>query len=357
MKKKVGLVLRTLLLCILMLEAGLRVIGRNPTNLSEGIGEQYGDSFRLRKNITKIVKFPAFSYTIHTNEFGFRDEATGPRNLAGKRFCVFLGASDVFGNGVNYEESFVGVFAREARKGGLEVLNLAVGGHYFLDQESLLKDFIRDTRLTPAIVFHCVNALHIPKFDRKNQHVIIKNGHIIDKDGWRIAYVRLMAGNMSSAFCFFRDGIRKFQERYMNYEVSEKSPEFFQVYDKRNPIRQQERLGQFYEHLGRFESFCRENGIEVAYLYMPLSDSFRLNEMALQIGLDTAAYDAGFYEELIRSHCETAGFRLMNPRPILECYYKEGKVLRFKLDPHFNEFANKVIGDYLIEEFFRKKPT
>jgi len=350
--RKAGAILLTLLGCLAMLELGLRAIGRSPTNKADGIADQYGDSFRLRKNITKIMKFPAFSYTVHTDEYGFRDRAVGPKDLAARPFCVFLGASDVFGNGVDFEDSFVGVFAEEAAKRGLEVLNLAVGGHYFLDQEALLKDFMGRTRLKPRTVFLCVNALHIPKFDRKNKNIIVKSGYVIDRDGWRIAYLRLMAGNISSAYCFFRDGIRRIQERYLNYEVGEKSPEFLQIYAKSNKIRQPERIKQFNDYLTGFESFCRENMIELVYVYMPLSDSFKLKQMVKQLGVDPDEYDAAFYEELIRTHCETNGMRLVDPQPVLQRAYEEGKVLRFKLDPHFNKFANRIIGDYLVQAMF-----
>lgn len=352
MKKKAGVVLLTVIGCLIMLELGLRAIGRSPTNMADGIADQYGDSFKLKANVTKVIKFPAFSYTVHTNEFGFRDRAVGPRDLKGKRFCAFLGASDVFGNGVDFEDSFVGVFAEEAAKRGMDVLNLAVGGHYFLDQEFLLREFMRKTGLTPATVFYCLNALHIPKFDRRNENIIVKSGYVMDKGGWRIAYLRLMAGNISSAFCFFRDGIRRIQERYLHYELTEKSPEFLQIYAKNNDIRKPERIREFEEHLKSFESYCRENGIEIVYVYMPLSDSFRLKEMVEQLGVDPGGYDAAFYEELVRAHCEKNGLRLIDPVPVLERYYQEGKVLRFKLDPHFNKFANKVIGDCLIEKAF-----
>jgi hypothetical protein len=352
MKKKFGAIAWTVLACLAGLEIGLRAVGRSPTNMAEGIADQYGDSFRLKKNITKTVKFPAFSYTVHTNEYGFRDASVGPKGLTGKPFDVFLGASDVFGNGVDFEDSFVGVFAQEASKHGIGVLNLAVGGHYFLDQESLLKDFIKDTGLSPATVFYCVNALHIPKFDRRNQNIIVKSGYVIDRDGWRFAYLRLMAGNVSSAFCFFRDGLRRIQERYFHYELNEKSPEFLRIYNRKNPIRQPERLRQFSEHLAEFESFCRERSIELVYVYMPLSDSFKLEEMVRQLGEDPGAYDTSFYEDVMRSHCQESGRRLLNPRSALEQCYEGGKALRFKLDPHFNAFANKVIGDSLIEGFF-----
>ncbi len=139
MKKTFGAIVWTVLACLAGLEIGLRAVGRSPTNMAEGIADQYGDSFRLKKNITKTVKLPAFSYTVHTNEYGFRDASVGPKGLMGKPFDVFLGASDVFGNGVDFEDSFVGVFAQEASKRGIGVLNLAVGGHF----SSIRSPFLR----------------------------------------------------------------------------------------------------------------------------------------------------------------------------------------------------------------------
>ena len=61
MKNKFAAVIMTIIVCLIMLELGLRAIGRSPTNMADGIAEQWGDSFRLKKNITKVMKFPAFS--------------------------------------------------------------------------------------------------------------------------------------------------------------------------------------------------------------------------------------------------------------------------------------------------------
>lgn len=350
MLKKITAVLITAFLCLILLEAGLRLIGRQPTNMADGIAEQYGDSFRLRRNVKKTLKFPAFSYTVHTNEYGFRDKSTGEKELEGKPFAAFLGASDVFGNGVEYEDSFVGIFAGEAEKKGIEVLNLAVGGHYFLDQAALLKEFMARTGLKPAVVFFCVNALHIPKFDKRNENIVVKSGYVINRDRWQIAYLRLMAGNISSSFCFFRDAIRRVQEKWLDFEVSSKSPEFLEIYSKSNKIRDFQRIRAFEEYLAGFETFCRENGIAPIYVYLPLSDSFKLKDMLRQIGEAPDAYDTSFYEALMRAYCEKTGMRLVNLRPVLQKHFDEGTEMRFKLDPHFNKFANRVIGDFLVKE-------
>ncbi|MCG7852985.1 MAG: hypothetical protein MIO92_10740 [Methanosarcinaceae archaeon] len=72
--------------------------------------------------------------------------------------------------------------------------------------------------------------------------------------------------------------------------------------------------------------------------------------MVRQLGVDPASYDAVFNEDLMRIPCETNGLRLFNPHPVLKRVYKGW--LRFKLDPHFNAFANKIIRDFLVEEIF-----
>jgi hypothetical protein len=169
----------------------------------------------------------------------------------------------------------------------------------------------------------------------------------MDRNGWRITYLRLLAGNNSSVFCFFRDGIRKIQEKWLNYELSSKSPEFLEIYSRANSIRNPERIKAFEEYLASFEAFCQQNDIDLIYVYLPLSDSFRLNDMLKQVGANPNDYDASFYEKLMRSYCEKTKMKLINLRPILQQPYDEGRELRFKLDPHFNVFGNRVIGEYL----------
>jgi hypothetical protein len=349
-------ILFTICACMLMLEVGLRLIGRSPTNMAEGIAEQSGDSFKLKRNITKKVKWPAFTYTIHTDEYGLRDKSTGTRDLSKKPFVVFLGGSDVFGNGVDYEDSFVGIFNEEASKKGLNVLNFAVGGHLFLDQESLLKEFIANTHKKPSSVLFTVNALHIPEFDQRSQNIIVRSGYIINRDRWQFTYLKLLAGNISASFCFFRDAIRGIQERYFRYELKVDSIEFLKIYSKKSSIRQPERIRKFREYLSSVEAYCKKNSIQINYIYIPLSDSFNLKDIVKRMGENPNDYDTDFYEELMRTHCRESGVRLISLQGDLNRCYEEGKELRFRLDPHYNKFANRIIGERLIRELLQDQP-
>jgi len=345
----------TIFICFIILEIGLRIIGRLPSNMIAGICEQWGNSYCLKKNIKKDTHYPAYSYTTYTNSFGFRDKTIGDRDISEKPYYIFLGASEVFANGVEYEDSFVGILAEHVSKKGITVLNMAIGGHRFPDQEVLLKDFLKKApRKPPDIIFHCVNALHIPKFDMKNDNVIVKNGHLFDKDSWKVAYIRLMVGTISSSYCFVRDNIRKLQARWSDYDPTKdgEESEFFELYSNNNRMHNPATLKEFEAYLIQFEEFCEQNNINLIYVYLPIIDSYRLNELLIQIGKNPAEYDATYYENLIADYCQKRNMKYINLRPVMKKYYDEGKQLRFKLDPHYNKLGNRIVGEYLINELF-----
>lgn len=346
-----------LISCIIFLEIGLRSIGRMPTNTTIGISEQWGSCFRLKKNITKTINWPAFSFTIYTNEFGFRDKKIGKKDIDKKPYYVFLGASEVFANGVNFEDSFIGIFANFASKKGIDVLNLAVGGHRFPDQDSLFKEFISNAPQKPAICFNCVNDLHIPKFDQKQENLIVKNGHVFEKNSWKSAYIRLLLGDYSAAYSFFRNNIRKLQEQYFNFKPSGDMPEFFQIYSKKNRMHNPDIIKQFENYLQGFEKYCYDNNIAPIFVYLPITDSYDLDDLLKQHDENPDDYNASYYSRLMEDYCQKHNSTLINLRPVLEKHHNDGKELRFKLDPHFNLFANRVIGEYLIQTIFQTLAT
>lgn len=348
-------VFTVLIFCIFLLEIGLRLMGRAPTEMIEGIAEQHENSFRMKKNLKKTIRWPSYAYEVYTNSFGFRDKAVGEKNIDGKPYYVFLGASEVFANGVNYEDSFVGIFGDYASKQGTEVLNMAIGGHFFLDQEWLFKDFLKKVSRKPDALFFCVNALHIPKFDKRNENIIVKSGHLFEKKSWKTAYVRTMIGNLSGAYCFFRNNLRKTQAKLIDMKGGASTEEFLTIYSKKNRMYDPETIRKFENYLAELEAFCRENGIALVYVYLPLTDSYRLKELLGKLNEDPEGYDAFYLERLMENYCRKKGARFINLGPVLKEYHDQGKQLRFDLDPHYNGLANKVIGEWLIREVFLSK--
>lgn len=352
--EKVIILFFTIFLCLSLLEIGLNAMGRKPSNMTDGIFVKHGNSYRLGKNISKSTQWPAYSYMTYTNSFGFRDKQTGERNINEKPYFVFLGASVVFAMGVNYEDSFVGKFAANAEGHGIEVLNLAVGGHYFDDQENLFIDFTKNTARKPSKVFICLSPLAIFNYDCKYENLIVKNGYIFHERAYRLAYVRIILGNLSSAYCFFRDRVRNLQAKWIKTDVIDNSS-YLDIYSKHNRMHNLNNIKQLETYLQRFEKYCYEIGVTPIYVYIPLVSSFRLNEILITLGKDPRDYDTTFYEKLLEKHCLEQRIIFLNPKTILKDLYDKGIPLRFKQDAHYNKFAHHAVGEYIVNQIFLRK--
>ena len=343
------MVFPTVLVCLMILEIGLRVIGRVPSNTSDGIFEKYNNSYRLKKNTTKVSRTPVYSCIIHINELGFRDKASGSRKLGPEPFDLFLGESLTFGNGLDYDETFVGLYAQSMKSRGTDVVNLAIGGHKFLDQEDLFRDFSRTATQMPSRVIVCFSPLLIDGFDRPYTDIVIKNGYIFQKGNWLIPYIRIVLGNTSSAYCFFRDNIRKIQARVSNYNLAV-ARELMSFYAKNNRLAEPsvaERLEASLDRLDGLIDGVRANPI---YVYLPLSTDFMLEDLVRQAGSDPNDYDVLFYYKLLEKHCQKRGIPLINVSPALEKLFRDGQVLNFVRDAHYNAAASRVITESIIQE-------
>jgi hypothetical protein len=349
--EKMFVVMATIFVCLIFLEIGLRAFGRKPTNMADGIFEQSGDSYLLKKNITKVIKRPSSSYVTYTNSFGFRDSATGDRNLLEKPYFTFLGASQVFGNGVNYEQSFVGIFAGLAKNHGIEVLNLAVGGHYLYEQEELLINLAQSSPQKPSKVFICIVPKRLLDFDRENDNIFVKGGYLFKKKRWLIPYLKITASNRSSVYCFFRDNIRRLQVKLFN-RYAGKIYNHLEVYSKKNRLVDPNLAKNLETHLNRFESYIYSLKATPIYVYLPIIDSYRLNDLMPKIGKNPENYDCAFFTKLMENHCEKHGIQFINLRTILKKHHDQGTQLRFKLDAHYNEHANRFVGEYLYNRIF-----
>ncbi|MEN6312396.1 MAG: SGNH/GDSL hydrolase family protein, partial [Acidobacteriota bacterium] len=212
-------VLPIILLCLAAMEIGLRGVGRLPSNTTDGIFAPHGNSYRLKKNISKLAKTPVYSCMIYPNEFGFRDRKPGPRSIGSRPYDLFVGESLTFGTGLDYDQTFAGAYARLADERGRDVANLAIGGHYFRDQEEFLHDIMSSVPAKPSRVIICFSPLFVAGFEDGYTDIIIKDGYILEKRHWLVPYVRLTLGNTSAAYCFFRDNIRRIQARVSNYQA------------------------------------------------------------------------------------------------------------------------------------------
>jgi hypothetical protein len=342
------LVLPTVLACLAMLELGLRLQGKLPSNVTDGIFEQHGSGYRLRRNMTKVSRTPSFECTIHTNDLGLRDRAPGPRALSAP-YVAWVGDSTTFANGVDWEQSFVGVFEAKAAPRGVEVVNLAVGGHRFSDEEEMLYDFLEGAPAKPSVVAVVLTAQGITTFEQRYSDVFVKNGYLFPAKGWLLPYVTVTLGNTSSAYCFFRDNLRNAQARVFSAGAGG-AAEVLELFSRESPWAGTEVPARFLARLERLDARIVAAGARPVYVYMPSSVDLRWKEFLRAAGRPAERYDFELYLGLLRRHCERHGIQLVNLLPLLQARHDAGERLSFAQDPHYNAAANALIGATLHDE-------
>lgn len=355
MKKLINnlcIIIVVVFLCIFILDQGLRFLGRLPSNTSIGELEQFDDSYRMKKNFVKLINWPSFTYYIITNSFGFRDSKIGEKKIKNNKYITFLGDSMTFAQGVDYEESFVGVFNKKVKENnGFEVLNMGIGGHHIYDQEKLFYDFVEKRNEKPSHVIICMNEHFVYLFENTHKNNFIKDGYLFNKKKWKFAYLKRMLDSKIAAYSFFRNHLRSLQTKYIKMK-KEKSIPYLELYSKKNKMSDENIRKRLYSKLKQFDEYCNNFGVKTIYVYIPTADSFHFNNFLANYGEDENNYDVDLYEKIIKEYCENNAIEFYSIKSALEKQHKEGHMLRFKTDGHFNNFANKIIGEYLYEKIF-----
>ena len=341
-------VVATLVVSLAMLEVGLRIIGRYPMSGSEGYHEKGGISYVLKKNVSKKVVWPTMSFTVHTSDLGIRSKQPGPRPFGTRPYYAVLGASDAFGNGLDYEKTFIGIFAEKMTSHNIEVLNFAVAGHHLLEQAALFKQFAASASNPPKAVIVVFNPNFIGGYDDIHSNVTVRWGDLYPKDNWRIALIRKILSNSSTVYCFFRDGIRGAQQKFIGREDVALSF-WIERFSSRHRIREAGKAEDFLAELEKLEQYIRSLSAQPIFVYCPPAGGFTLNDLASKGKIDSTLFDTKFFTDLIETHCKVAGVRFVNLEPPVQERFNKGGKLNFDADGHFNGPTSQIVGDYLYE--------
>jgi hypothetical protein len=329
-----------------LLEIGLRVTGRYKLDSTDGYFAPEGISYGLKKNVSKRVYWPRQSFLVETDEFGNRANKSGRRDLIGKRYYAVLGASDAFGNGLDYDKTFIGIFAERMKARDTEVVDLAVGGHHLKEQVARLEGFVSQVPTSPRAVIIVFTPLMIATFDETNEGILVINGELFERNSWRVALLKRTLANSSAAYCFFRDKIRNIQLRHFN-RASLSVDYYLQYYSTSLPIRTPAKLADFEERIVDLDKRIGSMGATPIYVYSPPSGGLMVKQLIHEGKVDASRFDTEFYRDLLRKHCAAAGIEFVDLEPMLQERYDHGEKVSFDLDAHFNEATSKAVGEYL----------
>ena len=344
---RIAIVCGTVLVCLIVLELGLRAMGRYRMGEVDGYLEEGGISYVLKKNASKTVFWPGLSWNVYTCDLGFRASKPGPRNLTPPYYAV-LGSSDSFGNGLDYENTFIGLLDEKMDARGIDLVNMSVGGHHLQEQSALFKEFARSTTNHPAAVLIFFNPNFIGGYDDNHTDVVVRRGELFPKEGWKMAMARMIVANSSAAYCFFRDGIRKTQQKYIGRQGSPISF-YVQRFSSKHPIRQPEKTQDFLKNLKDLTDFIRSVNATPICVYCPPAGQIDLNDMVAEGRLESGLIDTQFFVDVVRQHCDANGIRFINLEPLVQERYKRGERLTFEGDGHYNGPTSRVVGEYLYK--------
>jgi len=340
------LVIGTLMVCLAILEIGLRVTGRHRSDGLVGFHAPRGVSYGLKANASTRVSWPTLSFTVHTCDLGFRAKQTGPRSLGGRPYYAVLGSSEVFGNGLDYERTLVGVFGEKMERDGIDVVNMAAPGHHLMEQSALFKEYAASAKQPPTVVLICLNPLFIGGYDDIHENVEVKMGHPVYRNRWKVTLAKLIVSKLSGSYCFFRDAIRNAQLKH--FRRKDFSLSFYlECYSKQHPVRSPKRTEKFLDHLKELEDYIRSLKATPVCVYFPAVGGFLLNDLKAKGRLEGEPFDTSFFPDLMKRHCESEGIQFVNLEPSLQDLYDKGQKLNFDLDAHFNGPTSRMIGEFL----------
>lgn len=343
----VGVVLPTLVVCAVALEVGLRAKGRLPSNVTDGIFVEHGESYRLKPNQSKLSNTPSYSCTVNTNALGLRDAVPGPRLLA-RRYVAWMGDSATFANGVEYEQSFVGLLGDRWQPLGVEVVNLAVGGHHIHEQEELLRDFVRAAPRRPEGVVVVFTPQLMALFDERYHGLVVRSGYIFQDRNWLPSYALVTLGNASSAYCFFRDGVRKLQARYLPARGGG-GADLLGIYARTFPAVAPEATKRMEDRIDELDDQIRALGATPVHVYLPTAVDLRAGEILASDHLAAGDFALAHYRDALQRQSARGGVRFVDLTPPLRAEYAKGKALWFSQDMHYNAATHVVIADALFQ--------
>lgn len=344
------LVLPTVVGCLVLLELGLRLTGRGPASVTDDIFEPWGQAYRLRPNQETVSHTPSFTCTIRTNARGFRDRASSPRPLA-RPYDVWLGDSATFANGVEYEDSFVGLVGAAAEARGREVLNLAVGGHHLLEQEQQLEEFLATAPRPPERVIFVFTPQLMALFEHRHHDLVLHGGYLFPRDHWITPYALLLLNKTFASFGFLRDGVRAVQASYFP-RGPEVAAEMLAMYARSNPALSPEATRRFEERLDGLDARIRAAGASPVHVYLPTTADLRAPELLGLTGRPPADYDFGHYRDALHRQAARAGVPLLDLDAVLRLELAKGVTLGFAQDMHYNPAGHlavaRVLGPALL---------
>jgi hypothetical protein len=326
-------------------EGAFRLAGDKPSADMAGLYAQFGKGYKHRPSVDTGADWSTGYFSVHTDDLGLRcDTARRMGSKAGDRVDVlFMGDSQGFGNGVNFEETIPGTVARLALEQDYLVRNSCVGGHHPPDQLMLAKA-LRE-RIQVSHYVYLFTPVALASCDSLSVANVGADGNLYGDTVSSIMLMRMWIKTHSVTFSRIRDAIRA---QGIGVKPNEESSFVYELYATGEL--EKTRLQQCRDFLRSFKEFAAQDGGTVQLVYVPLTletDFDRILRSAEKIGLSV---DLNAPFRVLDTAAKDLNIEMHDLRPVVRELHTEGVQLSLYPDFHFTPAVSKVAGETVWQQ-------
>lgn len=323
-------------------EAGFRLLGDRPSRDLRNLFTQFIDgTYKLAPKVDTSADWAAGPFSVHTDGLGLRcDQARHFATTSGTALdFLFLGDSQGFGNGVNFEDTIAGSFAKLAVGDGKRVANAGVGGHGALDQLQVARWLGKEQRVNAEHYVLLMTSTMCVKSGGFARAVVGRDGQLYSEKKNALQMALMWPKANTVLYSRIRNAVRKLG---VGANPKRDAPFVLQIFDTaQSDALAESNLVHVVDQVRAFASE-RKATLELAYLPLTVEIEFdTVKEAASRRGITV---DAERPFRIATAVAQKLGLNLHDLRPQARKTLNEGQRLHLVGDFHYSAALSRACG-------------
>lgn len=330
-------------------ECVFRMLGDRATEDKQGYFMQFGNgSFKLLPHMDVGAKYASGPFYVHTDDLGLRCDAAR-KNAVEKGDSIdilFIGDSQGFGNGVNYEETIAGGVGEFARAKNMRVANASVGGHDLANQLELVRWLHEEQKLRVSRYIILLSPkMAMTSCGSFSRAIVGEDGRLYDGSKTKVEMAFIWVKTQAVGYARLRDAIRNIG---IGVNPSSDVPFVVRIFDGSSD--EEGLIGKLVQCLTEFRDLAARDGGTLSVVYVPLTveaDFAPVRKAGEARGL---WLDRDLPMRVCMAAAGKLDVPLYNMRTVLEKAHSQGEGLHLKGDFHFDSRLSIACSKYLWQE-------
>lgn len=329
-------------LSIPLAEAAFRVMGDRPSrDLANLFAQFINGTYKLAASVDTSADWAAGPWSVHTDSLGLRcDKARQFAVKPGTNLDVlFLGDSQGFGNGVNFEDTIAGSFAKDAAQDGKRVANVGVGGHGALDQVQIARWLSEQHQVDAKRYVLLMTSTMCVKSGGYAHAVVGADGRLYTERKSPLQMAVMWPKANTVLYSRIRNAVRKLG---IGTDPSRDTPFVLQIFDTAQSDAAAE--SNLVHVVQQVRAFAAERKAALDLVYLPLTVEIEFDAVKEAASRRGITVDAGRPFRIATAAAQKLGLPLHDLRPQARKVLGEGQALHLVGDFHYSAGLSRACG-------------